>query len=144
MAFSLAGVAVTATRVTSFATVAVYCTVFPVNAGESVPGEMESAFKELSADKFSAAAFWLLPPAVLSALSDAVLPAVPVLPVVSDAALLTLMVVLLPSMESNSWLVSNTTPSEAATATLQLPAPTAFKVTVKLSEVAVTLLPPPP
>ena len=59
VAFSLTGVALTAILVTELSTVAVYFVVLPLKAGDNVPGEIVSAFKELSADK--AAVFVLLP-----------------------------------------------------------------------------------
>ena len=119
VAFSFTGVALTAMLVTELSTAAVYFVVLPLKAGDNVPGEIVSAFKELSADK--AAVFVLLPVLLL-------------LPVTE---------VLLPAMESNSSAVLKITPSVAESDMDAFPAAIAFKVTLKLS-FATEMLPPPP
>jgi hypothetical protein len=166
---SFAGTADTAILVTSFPTVAVYFVVLPLKDGDKVPGEILSDFKELSAE--SVPLLVELPDEVLPVvlpddelpveLPDEVLPVVfpdevlpvafpvvvfpvVVLPTVVLAALLTVTEVLLPDMEASSSFVSKTTPSDAAKDIFDVPADTAFNVTVKLSVEAVTVLPPPP
>ena len=172
----------TARLVTLFGTVAVYLTVLPVNAGESVPAESASTLRELSAESFTSGAFsppfsagaplpavpepppfallllplFPLPPAFVPLLLLLFPPALPppsllsplllfpVFPDSAPAAFFTFTVVPLPAMDSSSSFVSKTTPSDAERETLESPAATAFSVMVKLSPVAVTLLPPPP
>lgn len=66
VANSLTGVAVTVTLVTSFGTVAVYCTVFPVKSGDNVPAESDNTSSELSAESVVCAAATWIPAAFMS------------------------------------------------------------------------------
>ena len=155
VAFSLTGVALTAILVTELSTVAVYFVVLPLKAGDNVPGEIVSAFKELSADK--AAVFVLLPvllllpvPELLPFPAFPLLPELPLLPalllfpvLLPAASFLTVTEVLLPAMESNSSAVLKITPSVAERDMDAFPAAIAFNVTLKLS-LATEILPPPP
>ena len=108
VAFSFTGVALTAMLVTELSTAAVYFVVLPLKAGDNVPGEIVSAFKELSADK--AAVFELLPVLLLLPVPELLpFPAFPLLPELPlfvlfppAASFLTVTEVLLPAMESNS------------------------------------------
>ena len=149
VAFSLTGVALTAILVTELSTVAVYFVVLPLKAGDNVPGEIVSAFKELSADK--AAVFVLLPVLLLLPVPELLpFPAFPLLPELPlfvlfppAASFLTVTEVLLPAMESNSSAVLKITPSVAERDMDAFPAAIAFNVTLKLS-LATEILPPPP
>ena len=112
VAFSLTGVALTAILVTELSTVAVYFVVLPLKAGDNVPGEIVSAFKELSADKAAVLlpVLLLLPvPELLPFPAFPLLPELPLLPalllfpvLLPAASFLTVTEVLLPAMESNS------------------------------------------
>ena len=139
----MTGVALTAILVTELSTVAVYFVVLPLKAGDNVPGEIVSAFKELSADK--AAVFVLLPFPAFPLLPELpLLPALLLFPVLLPAAsFLTVTEVLLPAMESNSSAVLKITPSVAERDMDAFPAAIAFNVTLKLS-LATEILPPPP
>ena len=137
VAFSLTGVALTAILVTELSTAAVYFVVLPLKAGDNVPGEIVSAFKELSADKAAV----LLPVLLLLPVPELLpFPAFPLLPA---ASFLTVTEVLLPAMESNSSAVLKITPSVAERDMDAFPAAIAFNVTLKLS-LATEILPPPP
>ena len=144
----MTGVALTAILVTELSTAAVYFVVLPLKAGDNVPGEIVSVFKELSADK--AAALLPLPVELLPFPAFPLLPELPLLPalllfpvLLPAASFLTVTEVLLPAMESNSSAVLKITPSVAERDMDAFPAAIAFNVTLKLS-LATEILPPPP